>query len=146
MEGGVDVVVAIHQQQVIALLLDAEIESRSARDPIPFCRIEIFDSIATRGDAEMIGIGAADQRVPAATTRKDVDAGATFEGISSPMSAEQIISGVSFEQVAAPTAEKKVLIRSAKKSVPVASTRKDVFAGATFEGVASPMSAEHVIS
>ena len=67
MEGGVDVVVAIHQQQVIALLLDAEIESRSARDPIPFCRIEIFDSIATRGDAEMIGIGAADQRVPAAT-------------------------------------------------------------------------------
>ena len=146
MKGGVDVVAAIQQQQVIALLLDAEIESFSGRDPIPFCRIEILDAIASAGDGEKIGIGSADQRVPARSTIQAVLAGASFESVLPAMSAQQIISGAPFEQVTAPTAEQMVFTRSAKKSIPLASTRKDVFSGAPFEGVASPMSAEHVIS
>ena len=92
MEGGENILAAIQQQQVIALLLAAEIKFLSGHDSIPFCRIEIPDVIASAGDGEKIGIGAADQSVLAGSTAKDVFAGTSFEGVSSPMSAQQIIS------------------------------------------------------
>ena len=72
---------------MIALLLDAEIESLSGCDPIPFCRIEIPDVIVSAGDREKIGISSTDQSVPARSTIQAVLAGASFEDVLPAISA-----------------------------------------------------------